>query len=306
MSVTSVKSSTETSLGQKPTSSPGVRFGLGIKQRERLGDIVAWIILSLGGVIMALPFLWMLSSSLKPLSEIYIWPPSFIPENVQWSNYLEIWRRLPFHLFFRNSFMVSGLETLGVLFTASLAGYSFARLRYPGRDQIFLIYISTMMIPFAVRMIPLFMLMRSFGWIDSLNALIVPGMFSAWGTFLMRQFMLTIPRELEDAARIDGCNYFRIYRQIILPLSMPALATLGIFHFMDSWNSFLWPLIVISSMENKTLPLGMAAFQAMSAIKTPWHLVMAAAVVSVLPIMIVFLLGQKYYVRGIVTTGLKG
>jgi multiple sugar transport system permease protein len=303
MSVTSVE---QHSVEQRPASRPSARLALGVKNRELLGNILAWIILAVGGVFMALPFLWMVSSSLKPLNEIYIWPPNFIPQDIQWANYVEIWRRLPFHLFFRNSFLVSGLETLGVLFTASLAGYSFARLRFPGRDQIFLVYISTMMIPFAVRMIPLFILMRTFGWIDSLNALIIPGMFSAWGTFLMRQFMLTIPRELEDAARIDGCSYFRIYRQIILPLTMPALATLGIFHFMDSWNSFLWPLIILSSMEQKTLPLGLAAFQAMASIKTPWHLVMAAAVLSVVPIIVVFLLGQKYYVRGIVTTGLKG
>lgn len=292
---------------QAPVVRPqGTRWELGVKARTHIVNFVTVLILTLGGVLMALPFLWMVSSSLKSIAEIYVFPPTFIPETIQWSNYLEIWRRLPFHLFFRNSFVVATLETLGVLFTSSLAGYSFARLRYPGRDQLFLIYLSTLMIPFAVRMIPLFVLMRAFGWVDSLTALIVPGMFSAWGTFLMRQFMLTIPRELEDAALIDGCSFFRIYWRIILPLTMPALATLGIFHFMGSWNAFLWPLIILNSMSNKTLPLGLAAFQAMVAMKTPWHLVMAAAVVSVVPIIIVFMLGQKYYVRGIVTTGLKG
>ena len=184
--------------------------------------------------------------------------------------------------------------------------YAFARLRFPGRDQIFLIYLSTMMIPFAVRMIPLFVLMRTFRWVDTLYALIVPGMFSAWGTFLMRQFMITIPHELEDAAFIDGAGRLQIYWRIIIPLTKPALATLGIFHFMGSWNAFLWPIVILSSMENRTLPLGLAAFQAMSAMKTPWHLVMAASVISVLPVLIIFILGQKYYVRGIVTTGLKG
>ena len=278
----------------------------GVKARTHIGNFFTVLVLSLGGVLMALPFLWMVSSSLKSISEIYVFPPTFIPESIQWTNYLEIWRRLPFHIFFRNSFVVASLETAGVLFTSSLAGYSFARLRYPGRDQLFLLYLSTMMIPFAVRMIPLFILMRTFGWVDSLAALIMPGMFSAWGTFLMRQFMLTIPRELEDAALIDGCSFFRIYWRIILPLTMPALATLGIFHFMGSWNNFLWPLIILNSMSNKTLPLGLAAFQAMVAMKTPWHLVMAASVLSVVPILVIFMLGQKYYVRGIVTTGLKG
>jgi multiple sugar transport system permease protein len=282
------------------------KWELGVKARQHIGNFLAVLVLSIGGIFMALPFLWMVSSSLKSIAEIYVFPPTFIPEKIQWANYLEIWRRLPFHLFFRNSFFVATLETLGVLFTSSLAGYSFARLRYPGRDQLFLLYLSTMMIPFAVRMIPLFILMRTFGWVDNLAALIVPSMFSAWGTFLMRQFMLTIPRELEDAALIDGCSYFRIYWSIILPLTVPALATLGIFHFMGSWNAFLWPLIILNSMSNKTLPLGLAAFQAMVAMKTPWHLVMAASVVSVVPIRVIFMLGQKYYVRGIVTTGLKG
>jgi multiple sugar transport system permease protein len=187
-----------------------------------------------------------------------------------------------------------------------MAGYAFARLRFPGRDKIFLLYLSTMMIPFAVRMIPLFVLMRTFGWVDSLQALYIPGMFSAWATFLMRQFMITIPRELEDAAFIDGATRPQIYWKIIIPLTKPALATLGIFHFLGSWNAFLWPIIILSSMANRTLPLGLAAFQAMSALKTPWHLIMAASVVSILPVLVIFILGQKYYVRGIVTTGLKG
>jgi multiple sugar transport system permease protein len=163
-----------------------------------------------------------------------------------------------------------------------------------------------MMVPFAVTLIPNFVLMRAFGWVNDHKSLIVPGLFSAWGTFLIRQFVLTIPRELEDAALIDGCSYFGIYFRIILPLSTPVLATLAIFRFMGVWNDFLWPLVMITSMDKKTLPLGMAAFQAMAAIKTPWHLIMAAAVMSVLPLLVMFILGQKYYVRGIVTTGLKG
>ena len=280
--------------------------GLGRRTQTLLVDVAAWAGLLVGSIIFILPFFWMVSSSFKEFGGLFNFPPTFIPSTWQWTNYLEIWRRLPFHLFFRNSFFVSSLETAGVLFTSSLAGYAFARLRFRHRDTIFLIYLSTMMVPFAVRMIPLFVLMRTFQWVDQLQALIVPGMFSAWGTFLMRQFMLTIPRELEDAGLIDGASFFQIYYRIILPLTGPALATLGIFTFMDSWNAFLWPLIIISSMEKKTISLGMAAFRGMTAMRTPWHLVMAASVVSVLPIMVLFLVGQKYYVRGIVTTGLKG
>jgi len=281
-------------------------FQMGRKMRTRLGDILTWAILLTGSVAMVLPFLWMVSGSVKSLSEIYAYPPTFIPEGLQWGNYIEVWRRLPFHLFFLNSSFVSATVTLGVLFTSSLAGYSFARLRYPGRDTIFLFYLSTMMVPFAVVMIPMYALMRTLGWVDKLTALIVPGLFSAWGTFLNRSFMMTIPRELEDAALIDGCSYFGIYWRIILPLSKAVLATLGIFQFMGVWNDFLWPLIIINSMRNKTLPLGLAAFQAMAAVKTPWHLVMTASVMSVIPILVLFVVGQKYYVQGIVTTGLKG
>jgi len=283
-----------------------ISFQMGKRRGKQIGDILTWIVLVSGSVIFVLPFLWMVSSSLKPLREIYVFPPRFIPEKIQLGNYIETWRRLPFHIFFRNSFLVSTCVTGGILFTSSLAGYSFARLRYPGRDQIFLIYGSTMMVPFAVQMIPLFALMNALHLVDTLTGLILPGLCGAWGTFLMRQFMLTIPGELEDAALIDGCNYFSIYWRIILPLCRPVLATLAIFTFMGSWNSFLWPLILISSMKNRTLPLGLAAFQAFVALKTPWHLVMAASVMSVIPVVVIFILGQKYYVQGIVTTGLKG
>lgn len=292
--------------GKEDRARGPIGFKMGKRRRKQIGDVFAWIILLSGSVIMMLPFLWMVSSSLKPLREIYAFPPSFIPETIEWTNYIIIWRRLPFHLFFRNSFFVSTCVTVGVVFSSSLGGYSFARLRYSGRDKIFLIYLSTMMVPFAVRMIPLFALMVAFHWVDTLTGLIVPSLFSAWGTFLVRQFMLTIPRELEDAALIDGCGYFTIYLRIILPLCRPVLATLAIFQFMWSWNNFLWPLIIISSLNKKTLPLGLAAFRAREGIETPWNLMMAGAVLSVIPIMIMFILGQKYYVRGIVTTGLKG
>ena len=163
-----------------------------------------------------------------------------------------------------------------------------------------------MMIPFAVIMIPLYVQMRWMGWVNTLWPLIVPAMFAPWGTFMMRQFMSTLPRELEDAARIDGASFFRIYRSIILPLTKPAVATLGIFTFLGSWNDFLWPLIIINTLNLKTIPLGMQAFQSRMPLKTPWELVMAAATFAILPILIAFILGQKYYVQGIVTSGIKG
>lgn len=282
------------------------RTQLGKRRRKQIGDILTWIVLLIGGVLFAAPFIWMVSSSLKSLRELYVFPPRFIPEVIQWDNYIEVWRRLPFHLFFLNSTYIAVAVTFGTLFTGSLAGYAFARLRFPGREKIFMVYISTMMIPWAITLIPNFILMRTFNWVNTHKALIIPGLFGAWSTFMIRQFVMTIPHELEDAALIDGCSRFGIYSRIILPLCKPVMATLGIFRFMGSWNAFLWPLVMITSMDKKTLPLGMAAFRAMSAMKTPWHLIMSASVLTVTPLIVIFILGQKYYVRGIVTTGLKG
>lgn len=282
------------------------RSGLGNTHRRWLGDGLAWVALTLLGVFWMVPFLWMVSTSFKGLDEVYAFPPRFLPEVLRWSNYVEAWQAVPFSRFFFNSLFVAGATTVAVVLTSSMAGYSFARLRYPGRDLLFLAYLGTIMIPFPVLIIPLFILMRQLGLVDTLAGLILPAAFTAWGTFLMRQFMLSIPREIEEAARMDGASFWRIYAQIIMPLSRPVVATLGIFTFLGSWNDFLWPLIMISSVDSKTLPLGLTMFQSQIPIKTPWQLVMAAATFSVLPVLIVFILGQKYYVRGIATTGLKG
>jgi len=281
-------------------------INLGKKRREQLGNILAWLILVIGGIMMMIPFLWMVSSSLKTLDEIYTFPPKFIPSAPQWGNYLRAWTAVPFAKFFWNSTYVAGMVVLGQLLTCSMAGYAFGRLRFPGRDKIFLFYLATLMVPFAVIMIPLYVQMQYLGWIDTLWPLIIPSIFTPWGTFLMRQFMVGLPRELEDAARVDGASFFTVYWMIILPLTKPALATLGIFTFLGSWNNFLWPLIVISSLNLKTIPLGLVAFQERQALKTPWELIMAAATFSILPILVVFVFGQKYYVRGIVTSGIKG
>lgn len=300
MATSSLKTTTQSAPVGRTTA------GLGRRQRERIATLVAWLILGLGGIAMMVPFLWMVFTSFKSTAELYTFPPSLLPEQWRWSNYYDAWTLLPFATFFKNSIIVSVAVVFGQLFTCSLAGYSFSRLRYPGRDRIFLLYLATMMIPFAVIMIPLYVQMRWMGWVDTLWPLIVPAIFTPWGTFMMRQFMSTLPRELEDAARIDGASFFRIYRTIILPLTKPALATLGIFTFLGSWNNFLWPLIIISSLNLKTIPLGMTAFQARMPMKTPWELVMAAATFAILPVLIAFIFGQKYYVQGIVTSGIKG
>ncbi|MEM7131530.1 MAG: carbohydrate ABC transporter permease [Chloroflexota bacterium] len=302
MTTASLADQQQKNVAQKSTQYS--RFG--IRDRKRMGDILVFALLAIGAIIFAGPFIWMALSSIKTRWEVYTFPPTLLPEYPQWENYIAVFRDRPFARYMWNSFFVSILVTVGVVISSALAGYSFARIRFPGRERIFLLYLSTMMIPGAVLLIPNFMIMRTFDWLDTYYALIVPGLVSAWGTFLMRQFMLTIPSELEDAALIDGCNRLRIWASIIMPVSKPVIATLAIFTFMGAWNELLWPVIVLNSPEKWTLPLGLAMFQSRFQSQTPWHLIMAASFISVVPIVIVFLLGQKYYVRGIVTTGLKG
>jgi len=208
-----------------------------------------------------------------------------------------------FFAFYINSILVAIAVTFGQVFTSSLAAFAFARLQFPGRDKLFLGYLATLMIPTVVTMIPVFILLRQLGWIDSYKALILPAMFTAYGTFLLRQFFLTIPTDLEDAARIDGCGALGIYWNVILPLSKPALATLTTFVFLGSWNNYMWPLIVINSTAKKTLPIGLQSFQGLYA--TDYHLLTAASMLVLVPVLMVFIFNQRFFVRGIVLTGLK-
>ncbi|MBU1077281.1 MAG: carbohydrate ABC transporter permease [Spirochaetes bacterium] len=221
-----------------------------------------------------------------------------------WKNYIAAWNAVPFGKFFINSIFVSICITFGQVFTSSLAAYAFARLNFKFRDQLFLGYLATLMIPSTVTMIPVFILLKMLGWIDTYQALILPGMFSAYGTFMLRQFFLSIPKDLEESAHIDGASKFTIYWNIILPLSKPALATLTTFVFMYAWNDFMWPLIVTNSMEMKTLPVGLAAFQGLYT--TNWTLLMAATVIVLIPVLLVYIFNQRYFVKGIVLSGLKG
>ncbi|QTM00070.1 ABC transporter permease subunit [Iocasia frigidifontis] len=253
---------------------------------------------------MILPFVWMISTSLKTLNEVFIFPPSFLGEKIVWQNYLRVSDRFPFGTFFFNSLKISVLVVLAQLFTSSMAGFAFARLRFPFKDTLFALYLATLIVPFHVLLVPTFLLMREFSWVDSHLSLIIPNLVSAFGTFLMRQFFLTIPKDLEDAARIDGCTPFGIYFRIFLPLSKPALATLGIFTLMGSWNDFVRPLVFINSISKMTLPLGLSSMQGLYS--TNWPVLMAATVVSLLPILIAFFLAQEYFVRGVTLSGLKG
>ncbi|MBI3111161.1 MAG: carbohydrate ABC transporter permease [Ignavibacteriales bacterium] len=252
------------------------------------------------------PFLWMLSTSLKTQAAIFRYPPELIPSPPHFENYETILKGLSVSQFFLNSFKISALATIGQLLSCSLAAYAFARMQFRGKGLLYGVLLATMMIPAQVTMIPVFLIMKSLGWIDSHNALIVPAFLGgAFGTFLLRQFFESIPRDLEDAARIDGCGRFRIYWQIILPLAKPALATLGLFTFMSYWNDLLGPVIYLSSVEKMTLTVGLASLQAGEMVARH-DLLMAGSMLSIVPMLVLFVLAQKWFVRGVVMTGIKG
>ena len=275
--------------------------------------LLTYLILGFAGLFMLLPFLWMLSTSVKPAGDVFT---SFdnplralTPREVRWENYGKVYdvtRHMGggFARWYLNSILVAVAVTLGQVTTSACAAYAFSRLQFPSRDKLFLGYLGTMMVPGAVTMIPNFILMRQVGAVDSYFALMVPPMFSAYGTFLLRQFFMSIPRDLEEAATIDGCGLFRVFTTIILPLSKPALATLTIFTFMGNWQSFYWPLIVLTQDSMKTLPLGLLSF--MGLYSTQWTLLMAGSMMMILPMIVVFVIGQKWFISGIQMGALKG
>jgi multiple sugar transport system permease protein len=271
---------------------------------------LVYIILTSGALMMALPFIWMLSTSLKSYASVFIFnigEIQWIPRPFFWNNYIDVWKVVPFARFYINSLFVTFSVTFAQVATSALAAYAFARLRFPGREKLFFAYLATMMIPGSVTMIPVFALMRIFGWIDSYKALIIPAAFTAYGTFLLRQFFITIPRDLEDAAKIDGCNLWRIFLHVILPLSKTALATLTIFVALGNWVSFMWPLLVTNSIEKRTLPIGLAYFQELYQHAQPnWGLLMAGSVIATIPLIVIFVFNQRFFVEGIKLTGMKG
>jgi multiple sugar transport system permease protein len=260
----------------------------------------------LGGLALLtlVPFLWMVDTALKPQDEVLTNPPTWLPSHLAWTNFPQAFTFFPFGRFLLNTLVVAcgatGLQTV----LAVLAAYAFARLRFPGRDLLFLVYLGTLMIPQQVTIVPLFLMMRSVGWIDTFMALILPSAFHALGVFLLRQFFLTLPRELEESAVMDGAGRLRILWQIILPLSRPAVATLVLFTFIREWNAFLWPLIATSSPDMRTVSVGLTLF--IGQYGTEWHLLMAAASVTLLPTLVVFTLAQRHYIEGIALTGFGG
>ena len=273
-------------------------------KKKVINRIIIQIIVILGAIVFIFPFLWLVSTSLKPDEQIFALPPKLIPNPVQWENYTRMFKYFPFSRFFGNSVYITFMTLVGVLFSCPLVAFSFAKLRWPGRDLLFLVLLSTMMLPPQVTMVPVYLLFRELGWIDTFRPLWVPAWFgSAFYIFLLRQFFLTIPRELEEAARIDGCSFPRMYVQIMLPLIKPALATTAIFTFMGAWNDFMGPLIYINSTEKFPLSLGLRLFQ--TQFGGEWAMMMAASVIMVLPLIIMFIAFQRYFIQGIVLTGLK-
>ncbi len=261
-------------------------------------------VLVAGAFVMVFPFVWMVIASLMTAGEIQLRPPVWLPAEPQFGNYSELAQSIPIARLYFNSLFTAGIIVFGVLLSSSLAGFAFAKYRFPGRELLFYIILATMMIPFFVTLIPVFFIVRQLGWIDTYQGLVVPGLTSAYGIFLMRQFIITLPDELIDAARIDGASELRIYWRIIIPLVKPALATLGTFTFIGAWNNFLWPLLVLNSRELMTLPLGINSMKSLYADNT--NLLMAGTAVSVLPMLLVFVFLQRYFIQGIALTGLKG
>jgi multiple sugar transport system permease protein len=272
--------------------------------KRALGWSVFYVALSAGAIAMVLPLIWMVSGSLKEPDQIFAIPVQWVPDPARWQNYSEALSSAPFGRYFFNSIFIGTCTTLSVLFFASLAGFGFAKYTFIGRNVLFIAILSTLMVPFQVIMVPLYLLMRDFHWLNTYLALIVPGGMSAFGIFLMRQFILTLPDELFDAARIDGSGEFGTYVRLVLPLSKPPLAALAIFTFLDSWNSLLWPLIVVNDDNLRPLALGLSEFQ--SRYGTSYHYLLAASTVAVIPVIVLFVLLQKQFIQGIVLTGLKG
>lgn len=249
------------------------------------------------------PFIWMLSGAFKSGTEVVKMPPTLIPSALNFNNFIEIQQYFPIFKFLQNSIIVSVVTTAVQLLVSTMAAFVFAKIQFKGRETLFLVFLITMMIPMQVTMTPLFIVFQKLGLVNTLAGIILPGIFSAYGTFLLRQHIMTIPDVLLEAAYMDGAGYFKVFRSIIVPLSKPALATFGIFSFMSSWNNFLWPLLIISNKDLMTLPIGLSKLQGRWA--TDWNILMAGNVVSFIPIFIVFLFAQKYFIKGMTMSGIK-
>jgi multiple sugar transport system permease protein len=272
--------------------------------RRNKPKIIIHLLLVFGALLMIAPFLWMVLTSIKTFGESTQVPPVIIPSEIQWSNFTKVFSTLPFTMFYWNTIFTTIFKTLGQLVFCSLAAYAFARIHFPGRNVLFVLILSVLMVPQQAYLIPQYLIMVELEWLNSLKALIVPGVTSAFGTFLLRQFFLSLPSELEDAAKLDGCNHFQIYWRIMLPLAKPGLIALAIFVILWSWNDLMWPLIVNSSPDKMPLSAGLASLQGQYVTEFP--VLMAGALLATWPMILVFIFLQKYFVEGIALSGTKG
>lgn len=270
---------------------------------KNLKSILIHSILITGSIAMILPFIWMLSTSLKTATEVLKMPPIWIPTSWKFSNYIEAWNAQPFARYFVNTIFIAVATTIGQLLTSALAAFAFVYFKFPYKNTIFMLFLGTMMIPAQALLVPNYILLSKLHWIDTYLALIVPWLGSVFGIFFLRQFFLTMPKELYEAAIIDGCSKLKFFFKILLPLSIPPLVTIGIFTFLGSWNTFLWPLIVTNSVELRTIQVGLSYFS--QAEGTKWELLMAASTFCVLPLIIGYFFAQKQFIQGIARTGMK-
>lgn len=268
-----------------------------------LAHLVILALVTVAAVVVLFPLLWMVLTSLKPEADVVRFPPSLWPNRWSFDAYTNVWQRIPFGRFFLNSVIFAGGVTAISLLFDSMTAYALSRLHFPGRDAIFIMILVAMMLPFQVTFIPLYVIVHSLHLLNSFGGLIIPRATNAFGIFMLRQFFISLPRDLDEAARVDGASEFYIYSRIILPLSGPALATLAVFHFMYNWNDFLWPLLITSSTDMATLPAGLALFVGQHVVE--YAVVMAGATLALLPLFVVFLFAQRYFVQGISLTGLK-
>jgi multiple sugar transport system permease protein len=292
-------------MGQLHVKAAEERFALSLAQRQWWGKLFYTVGTCLIGLLMIIPFVWMLSSSLKRESDIFVYPIQWIPKVWQFSNFREVWQgNAPFGLFYINSILVTFWTVLIQVLTSTMAGYAFAKINFRGRSFWFLLYLATMIIPPQVTLIPKFILFNWLGLLNTHISIILPGAFSAFGVFMLRQFFVTLPSELSESARIDGANEFRIWSQIMMPLAKPAIASLIILAFVWTWNDYMTPLVFLRSKELYTIPLGLDYFMDDSG--TEYSLIMAAAVSAVVPLIAVYFIGQKFFIESIAASGIKG
>jgi multiple sugar transport system permease protein len=277
------------------------------KGQQAIGSFLVFATLTAGGLVVMLPFFWMLSTAFKRAEEVYLSPPVWIPNPPQLINFWTALTRVPFHIYAANTFIIVVLVMIGTLLSASFSAYGFARLRAPGKDLIFMLVLATLMLPGAVTLVPTYLMFNALGWVNTFLPLIVPAFFgNAFYIFLLRQFYMSLPRELEEAATIDGANVYRIWWHIILPLSKPVLATVAVFTFVGTYNDFFTPLIYLADEDKRTIAVALSYFQGSPRIGPQMHLMMAAVTVSMLPPLLLFMFAQRYFVRGIVMSGIKG